>query len=117
MARPTGRTRGVRDIRTHSRAPEETIQPHTGYMRIASLELEKFRRGQERQSAMSRVKSIDDRSLEIEAEQSLILKALKARKAREDPRKALRTRKASEDARCSSDVAPGSPRPVFRLRY
>jgi hypothetical protein len=83
-------------------------------MRIASLELEKFRRGQERQSAMSRVKSIDDRSREIEAEQSLILKALKARKAREDPRKALKTRK---DSPCSSDPALGAPRPVFRLRY
>jgi len=82
-------------------------------MRIASLELEKFRRGQERQSAMSRVKSIDDRSREIEAEQSLILKALKARKAREDPRKALKVRKA----RCLSDTVSGAPRPTFRLRY
>jgi hypothetical protein len=117
MARPAGRIRGVRDIRTHSRAPEATIQPHTGYMRIASLELEKFRRGQERQSAMSRVKSIDDRSREIEAEQSLILKALKARKACEDPRKPLKSRKAREDPRYSSNAASESPRPTFRLRY
>jgi hypothetical protein len=86
-------------------------------MRIASLELEKFRRGQERQSAMSRVKSIDDRSREIEAEQTLILKALKARKAREDPRKALKMRKGGADPRCSAEVVSGAPRPVFRLRY
>jgi hypothetical protein len=104
MARPAGRTRGVRDIRTHSRAPGETLQPHKGYMRIAALELEVFRRGQERQSAMSRVQSIDQRFREIETEQALILKGIKTRKAGEDPRRAL-------------DAPSESPRAGFKLRY
>jgi hypothetical protein len=73
-------------------------------MRIAALELELFRRAQERQSAMSRIQSIDNRFQEIETEQALLLKAIQTHKAGEEPRGSL--------GKCSE-----SPRPGFKLRY
>jgi hypothetical protein len=73
-------------------------------MRIAALELELFRRGQERQSAMSRVQSIDNRFQEIETEQSLLLKAIQTHKVGEEPRRSL-------------DESSESPRSGFKVRY
>jgi hypothetical protein len=73
-------------------------------MRIAALELELFRREQERRSAMSRVQSIDNRSQEIETEQALLLKAIQTRKFGEDPSRSL-------------DASSESSRAGFKLRY
>jgi len=68
--------RGIQDIRTLSGAADEIARPHRAYMRVACLELEKFRRRQERDSAAARVRNIDGRFREIEAEQETILNSL-----------------------------------------
>jgi hypothetical protein len=49
-------------------------------LRIGSLEMEKARRGKERESAMLRVKDIDDRFQDIDAEKAKLLKELDLRK-------------------------------------
>ena len=75
------RMRTVQDVRTLSGARNNLSQPHRGYMRIACLELERFRRNQERESATGRVRQLDARFREIEAEQALILDMLGKDKA------------------------------------
>ena len=65
--------RRVQDIRTHAGMASEKRLPHQAYLRIACLEMEKFRRSQERQSAMHRVETIDARCGEIGAEQAALL--------------------------------------------
>ena len=68
--------RGVQDIQTHSGMAEQGFMPHKTFLRIACLEMEKARRGQERRSAMGRVQDIDRRFREIEAEKRQLLQAL-----------------------------------------
>ena len=75
------RMRVVQDIRTLSGARNHLSQPHRGYMRIACLELERFRRNKERECAMGRVRHLDARFQEIEAEQAAILDMLGQEKA------------------------------------
>ncbi len=70
------RLRAVQDIRTLSGARNHLSQPHRGYMRIACLELERFRRNKERDCATARVRQLDARFREIEAEQTAILDML-----------------------------------------
>ncbi len=45
-------------------------------MKLSCLEMEKFRRGKEKNSALNRVKNIDARFRDIEAEKAAILLAL-----------------------------------------
>jgi hypothetical protein len=68
-------------------------------MRIACLELERFRRNQERECATGRVRQLDARFREIEAEQAAILDMLGKDKAAQGPRRTaaapLETQKAA----------------------
>ncbi len=80
------RMRAVQDIRTLSGARNHLSQPHRGYMRIACLELERFRRNKERECATARVLQLDARFREIEAEQAAILDLLGKDKAGQRPR-------------------------------
>lgn len=65
--------RGLQDIQTHSGRSEEGFLPHKAYMRISCLEMEKARRGKERESAAHRIKNIDARFEDIEAEKAELL--------------------------------------------
>ena len=87
MPRAQRRMRAVQDIRTLSGARNHLSQPHRGYMRIACLELERFRRNKERECATGRVRQLDARFREIEAEQALILDMLGKDKAAPGPRR------------------------------
>ena len=68
--------RGLRDIRTHSGKVDRARVPYMAYMKITSLEMEKARRGKERDSASRRIADIDTRIQEIEAEKGSLLQAL-----------------------------------------
>jgi len=68
--------KNVRDIRTHSGAVGQALEPHEVHMRLCVLEMEKARRSKERESALRRVNSIDERFREIEEEKSDLLHAL-----------------------------------------
>ena len=65
--------RSVQDIRTMTELASETKNPQRKFMKLAVLEMEKSRRGQEAQSAQERIDDIDNRLVEIEAEQSDLL--------------------------------------------
>jgi hypothetical protein len=68
--------RGVQGIRTLGGMSAERKLPHQAYLRIACLEMERFRKGQERQSAMRRVESIDSRCAQITSEQTTLMSSL-----------------------------------------
>jgi hypothetical protein len=68
--------RGVQDIRTLSGKIDKASIPYKEYMKISCLEMEKFRRGKERESAMHRVNTIDVRLRDIEVEKAALLQSL-----------------------------------------
>lgn len=76
MAIPKRNIRGLQDIHTFSGSADQKFLPHKAYMKISCLEMEKFRRGKERESAAHRVKNIDARFREIEAEKDVLLRSL-----------------------------------------
>ncbi len=71
--------RGVQDIRTRSGSADEGAIPYKAYMKLSILEMEKFRRGKEKQSALDRVDHIDQRFRDIEAERQSIMTTLEAK--------------------------------------
>lgn len=75
MAIPSRTVKGLHDIRSYSGRAREEAAPHKAYMRLSCLEMEKFRRAKERESAMARVRNIDTRFREIDSEEALILLA------------------------------------------
>ena len=84
MSIPKRKIRDLQDIHTRSGRVEEAHQPYKVYMKIATLEMEKARRGKERESAMHRVQTIDARFKEIEAEKAAVLQAVDE-KGRDNP--------------------------------
>ena len=74
--------RGVQDIRTLSGRVDEGTIPYKAYMKLSILEMEKFRRGKEKQSALERVRKIDQRFQEIEAARQEIFSAMEAKGVR-----------------------------------
>lgn len=76
MARPTRSIRGVQDIRTISGKPDIVNEPYRAYMRITALEMEKARKTKEKESALDRVRTIESRVKEIEAEKASLLAIL-----------------------------------------
>ena len=71
--------RGLQDVPTLSGRVDQTALPYKAYMKVACLEMEKARRGKERESASFRVKNIDARFKEIEDEKAALLLALAER--------------------------------------
>jgi hypothetical protein len=101
--------RGLQDVPTLSGRVDQTSLPYKAYMKVACLEMEKVRRGKERESASFRVKNIDARFKEIEDEKAALLLAL-----------AKRDKERPTDARDSGPKPePPPPRSAsgLRLRY
>lgn len=90
--------RGLQDLRTLSGRIDQTSSPYRGYMKVSCLEMEKFRRGKEKESALERVARIEARFREIDAEKGLLLQELNdeagGRAAPSAPRKASPARGA-----------------------
>lgn len=78
MSRPQKHIPGLAELRTRSGLGSENVAPHTAYMKITSLELEKLRLSRVRQNAMRRVAEIDARYLQIEAEKAALMAAATA---------------------------------------
>ena len=68
--------RGLQNIRTYSSSSDQVSEPYKDFLRIGALEMEKARRGKERESAILKVKVIDARFREIDAEKTELLKVL-----------------------------------------
>ena len=96
--------RGLKDIRTLAGRVDQLTDQYRLYLKVACLELEKFRRGKERDSALVRVRDISERVQEIEAEKAALLQRVVARKV---------TGQAVPKASGPDSSRSGS----FRLRY
>jgi hypothetical protein len=68
--------RGLRDIRTYSGRVDDGGVVYLRYLKIGCLEMEKVRREKERDSTIARLRNIDSRINDIDAEKSIILKKL-----------------------------------------
>jgi len=71
--------RGVQNIKTLSGRSDDGTIPYKAYMKLCILEMEKFRRGKEKESAMERVRRIDQRFQDIETERHEIIAALETK--------------------------------------
>ena len=76
MTIPKRAIRGAQDIRTRTGPVTGHFVAHEAYMRITCLEMERARRENERESAMCRVRNVDARFKEIDAERAALLGAL-----------------------------------------
>ena len=104
---PKAIMRGLQDIRTISGRVDDRSLPHRAYMQLSVLEMEKFRRGKEKQSALDKVNEIDLRFKDIDAATRDILAALEGRGGH--PRR----REEPEAPAAAAAVTAGS----FKIRY
>jgi hypothetical protein len=70
--------RGLQDIRTMSGRVDDRAAPYKSYMKLSILEMEKYRRGKEKQSALEKVRNIEERFRDIEAEKREIIDFLES---------------------------------------
>ena len=101
--------RGVQDIKTLSGRADEGTIPYKAYMKLSILEMEKFRRGKEKQSALERVRNIDQRFRDIEAERQKIMTALEA--------KGIRRQRLPGLEELPTTEAPRTTTGPFKIRY
>ncbi|MBI2827946.1 MAG: hypothetical protein HYX77_01580 [Acidobacteria bacterium] len=71
--------KSLRDLKTLSGRADRIANPYMGYMQITCLEMEKARKGREKESALRRVQTLDARLREIEREKADLLRALAER--------------------------------------
>ncbi len=76
MPRRHGNLRTLADTRTHSARGAAPIAPHSAYMKITSLELEKLRLARVRDNAAQRISDIEARCADIEREKAALLRAI-----------------------------------------
>ena len=68
--------RGLRTVRTLTGRVDRLHLPHRAHIQIACLEIEKARHASERRSASQRVAELDARLLQIEAQETRLLRSL-----------------------------------------
>lgn len=100
--------RGVSNIRTRSGTVDQADIAFKTYLKMSCLEMERARRSKERESAMQRVKLIDARFQEIDAEKDDLLKSQGERNGERSNGKPI-------DAR--PNPAPSKKAAGFKLRY
>ena len=101
--------RGVQDIRTRSGSADEGAIPYKAYMKLSILEMEKFRRGKEKTSALERVRKIDQRFQDIESARQEIFSALEA--------KGIRRRRLPGLEEPLTTAAPRTTTGPFKIKY
>jgi hypothetical protein len=101
--------RGVQDIKTLSGRADEGAIPYKAYMKLSILEMEKFRRGKEKQSALERVRHIDQRFKDIEAARQEIIAVLEA--------KGIRRQRLPGIEETPKTAAPRTTTGPFKIRY
>ena len=109
MAIPKRNARGLQDIRTLSGSVDQKKVPHRAFMRITVLEMEKARRGKERDSALHRVENIEARFQEIEDEKEELLRVVGVKKDdQSDPA-------GASEEKAEPDHSPATR--GFKIRY
>ena len=105
--------RGLQDLRTISGKIDMVAEPYRAYMRISCLEMEKWRRQKERESAMMRVRHIDARFREIEAEKTALLRATGYRRKVGQ----MESLGSADDVMGERNLSPDQTKGCFKLRY
>lgn len=103
--------RGVQDIRTHAGKVDRSSSSYMVFMKITALEMERTRKLHERDSAVARLRILDERIQEIEREKADLLEGLNvlgALRAKTD---------AAEGKQPSARAAPSSTAEGFRFAY
>lgn len=111
-----GHLRGLGDLKTLSLRGAHGVAPHSAYMKITSLELEKVRLGRVRHDAMRRIAEIDARYEDINAEKAGLLAAIADGTAAEPPASAVPQADARAARRPRSGFNPRRGRGIS-LRY
>ena len=101
--------RGVQDIKTLSGRADEGTIPYKAYMKLSILEMEKFRRGKEKQNALEKVRKIDQRFQDIEAARQEIMTGLEA--------KGIRRQRLPGLEELPTTEAPRTTTGPFKIRY
>lgn len=99
--------KGLQNIRTISGRGNDISIPHKAYMKLSILEMEKYRRGKEKQSALEKVRDIDQRFQDIEAEKQRLIISLESQGA--DRRPISKPR--------GPEAAPRTTTGSFKIRY
>lgn len=68
--------RGLRDIRTNVDRIDQFVAPYKGYLRIGSLEMERARKLVERGNLAERLRVIEERCRQLDAEKKLIMRII-----------------------------------------
>lgn len=76
MPKPKSNMRGLQNIKTYTGRLSSMTEPYRAFMRLSCLEMEKARKGKERDSALQRVALIEERFREIDAEEAELLAAV-----------------------------------------
>jgi len=100
--------KGLPNIRTLSgMVNQASSETYRAYLQLFCIEMEKFRRGKEKESAMQRVQNIDARFEAIDAEKAAILRALN-----------LENNSKTNAARdTKSGASPGRGTEGFKVKY
>ena len=99
--------RGLQNMKTLSGRKDDAAAPYKDYMRISILEMEKYRKNKEKESAQERLRAIAERFQEIEIEKQKMLRSLETRAAAMP-----RSQGPTESAEISTEGAE-----PFRFRY
>jgi hypothetical protein len=105
--------RGLQDVRTLSGRVDKAAMVYKGYMKLSCLEMEKFRRNKERESAMQRVNNIDARFRDIEREKTTLMQAL----GLPDDRCTAPARRGDGRSVSSGKQTAGPDAKGFRIKY
>jgi hypothetical protein len=100
--------RGLSDIRTRTGMVDSVGVPYLAYMRISCIEMEKARREKEKISAAARIRNIEARVAEIEAEKASILAALGERR---------RDGSSKREPKKEATKVSGNLRDAFKIKY
>ncbi|MBI1902694.1 MAG: hypothetical protein HY000_38025 [Planctomycetes bacterium] len=102
--------RGLQDLRTNGSAAGGRSDPQRRFLRLAILGLQKIRRQRERETAMGRLREIEQRLQDIEQEEAGLIGAVEAEGGRRSPAQRSASKRASAD---------GTPKPeaAFTVRY
>ncbi|MCF7668217.1 MAG: hypothetical protein K9N48_00365 [Verrucomicrobia bacterium] len=72
--------RGLNGIKTHADRAEQVRLPHQALLRVAWLEMEKYRQKIEKENAMQRLWQLESRIAEIEEEQRKLMEEVESHK-------------------------------------
>jgi hypothetical protein len=106
--------RSVQDIKTLSGRANEGSVPYKAYMKLSILEMEKFRRGKERQSAMDRIHHIDQRFRDIEVARQELFNIMEGKGVR---RHVPTEPSGTERVTTGTEASPRTTNGPFKIKY